>query len=364
MKSLFDKTTLNGVTLHNRCIRSATREGMADEKGHLKETHETIYENLAAGGIGLIIAGMAEVLGPSPHTLGIYDDSFIAEYANLTSAVHKHDTPIVIQLAYLGSQGGPRVAGGRLWGVSAVEHRSTGVTPKEMTRDNIQVLVASFAEAARRAKEAGFDGVQLHAAHGYFLNQSLCTYYNRRIDEYGGTIQNRARVLYEVCTAVRKAVGDEYLLMAKVNGEDLFEGGLTLEESIVVCHGLEERGIDAIEVSGGHGPQKGEEHGIIRTGLKNPKEQSYFADQATKVAEQLDVPVALVGGNREPKLLEDILNTTDIEYVTFCRPLIREPHLMRRWQSGDFTSARCTSCNWCYDNMKRGEDLACKFEKD
>ena len=295
---------------------------------------------------------------------GIYDDSFIEEYAKLAFVAHKHNTPIVMQLAYQGSQGGRKVAGGKLWGMSALRQRTSGARPREVTKDDIAVLVASFAQAARRAKQAGFDGVQLHVAHGYFLNQCLSSYYNRRSDEYGGGIENRARILYEVCSAVREAVGDNYLLMAKVNGEDLFEGGLTLEESIKVCQGLEERGITAIEVSGGQAPQRGEEYGIIRTGLEKPEEQSYFAYQAARIAQEIGVPVAVVGGNREPKRLENILNTTDIEYLSFCRPLIREPSLLHRWGSGDLRKATCNSCNWCLKNAMEGKDLACVFETD
>jgi 2,4-dienoyl-CoA reductase-like NADH-dependent reductase (Old Yellow Enzyme family) len=363
MKSLFDRTRLHMVELKNRGVRSATWEGMADEEGHLRAEHYEIYERLATGGIGLIITGMAGVLGPSPQMFGVYDDSFIEEYAELTSVVHKHRTPIVMQIAYQGSQGGLRIAGGKVWGLSSVGNRISGVTPREMTKDDIGVLVKSFAEAAHRAKKAGFDGVQLHAAHGYFLNQSLSPYYNRRSDEYGGSTENRARLLYEVYEAVREKVGEDYLVMAKVNGEDLFQGGLVLEESIAVCQGLQERGIDAIEVSGGQAPQRGGEHGIIRTGLEKAEAQSYFAHQAASIARQLHVPVMLVGGNRNPKLLEDILNTTGIEYVSFCRPLIREPNLLHRWQSGDLTEATCTSCNRCLRTAVRGKGLACVLEK-
>ena len=359
MKSLFDKTRLNTLSLRNRCVRSATWDGMADEKGHPRRAHERIYEELAAGGIGLIVTGVASVLGPTPGMpgmFGIYDDEFIGEYERITSRVHRHNVPIVMQISYQGSQGSVTTAGRRLWGLSAIENRATGITPKEMTKGDISLLVASYAQAAGRAKEAGFDGVQLHAAHGFFLSQSLSRYYNRRSDEYGGSTRNRARLLYEVCTAVRETVGNEYLLMVKVDGEGLPEGGPVLEESVAICQGLQECGIDAIEVSG--------REGTVRTDLERPEDQSYYAPQATRIAEQLSIPVLLVGGNRDPRLLEEVLNTTPVEHLSFSRPLIREPDLVRRWQSGDLTAATCTSCNWCMENAARGENLACVFEKD
>ena len=364
MKSLFDETKLKNVKLRNRCIRSATWEGMADERGHLTETHDTIYRELATGGIGLIITGMAGVLGPSTQMFGIYDDVFIDEYKTLTSSVHRHEAPIVMQLAYEGSQGGSKISGGKVWGLSAVRQRTTGITPKEMTTGDIKAVIDSFAEAAERAKKAGFDGVQLHAAHGYFLSQCLSPYYNRRTDEYGVTVQGRARILYEVCEQIRERVGEEYLVMAKVNCDDLFEGGLTLEDSIKVCQGLQERGVAAIEVSGGQAPERGAKHAIMRTKLEKPERQSYFCRQAARIAEEIDIPVVLVGGNRDPKLLNKIINTTPIEYISLSRPLIREPNLVHRWQSGNLAPARCISCNWCLENAARGEELACKFEKD
>ena len=365
MKSLFDQTKLNTVQLKNRGLRSATWEGMADEKGHLRAEHYRIHEELAAGGIGLIITGMAGVLGPSPQMFGIYNDSFIGEYEQLViSPAHKHACPVVLQIAYQGSQSGPKIAGGKVWALSAVKHRVSGLTPHEMTKSDIKVLIRAFALAAERAKKAGFDGVQIHAAHGYFLNQSLSPYYNRRTDEYGGNTEKRARILYEVYEAIREVVGKDYLVMAKVNSEDFFEGGLTLRDSITVCQGLQERGIDTLEISGGQKPHRATVDRISRTNLDKPADECYFLPQAAKISAELDIPIILVGGNRDPQRLEETINITDIEYLSFCRPLIREPSLFARWQSGDLTKAECISCNWCLRNAIKGEDLACRFHEE
>lgn len=255
MKKLFDKTKINGMQMKNRFFKSASWEALATEDGHMTEELVKIYEDLAKGGVGTILTGYAYVTKdeqPNPKMMGIYEDSFIEEYRNLTDMVHKYNTNIVMQIVYGGSMTTMEPISKRILGPSAVQNDRTGITPIEMTKEDIKELTKAYSDAAIRVKQAGFDRVELHAAHGYLLSQFLCPYYNIRKDEYGGNIENRARILVEIVTEIKKVVGNDYPVLIKINSEDFMENGLSSEESILVVKMLEEVGLDGVEVSGGN----------------------------------------------------------------------------------------------------------------
>ncbi len=349
MQSLFDTTKINSMSLKNRLVRSATWENMADATGRMTEPLFKLYENLARGGAGMIITGYASPLQeeqPNPGMMGIYDDSFIAEYRPLTEMVYRHDSRIVLQVAYGGSQTNYQPESRKIWGPSAVADLLFRVIPQEMSRNNIRTLTKAVGDAAARAKAAGFDGVQLHGAHGYLFNQFLCPYYNRRTDEYGGPIKNRARIILEAYDEVRNRVGTNFPVLIKLNAEDNIENGATFEDCRYVSHELAARGIDAIELS--VGTMAAGRLGPCRTRIDAPEKEAYNAKYAAQLAEELDIPILLVGGLRSPEVMEHLLETTAIKYFSLARPLLAEPHLVRRWQAGDRRAARCTSCNGCF----------------
>ncbi|MGL5049739.1 MAG: NADH:flavin oxidoreductase, partial [Fusobacteriaceae bacterium] len=207
--------------------------------------------------------------------------------------------------------------------------------------------------AALRVKKSGFDGVEIHSAHGYLLSQFLSPYYNKRCDEYGGSIENRGRIIFEIFNAIREAVGKEFQIWIKLNSADYVkEGGLTEEDSIYVAKKLSELGIDAIEVSGGNGSIKEvvkNNLGAARTKVILSKDnESYFKDYAKKLAEIVETPIILIGGNRHIDVMENILNNSKIEYFSMARPLTCEPNLVNIWMSGDLKRPKCISCNKCY----------------
>jgi 2,4-dienoyl-CoA reductase-like NADH-dependent reductase (Old Yellow Enzyme family) len=255
MKSLFDKTELAGMRLKNRFIRSATYDGFADKNGHMTKKLYKIYENLAKGGVGTIITGMtfvSDLENVYPGQSGIYDDTFIDEYQVLTEMAHQYNVNIIMQLAYIGSQTSVNVNSGKaVWGPSSVADLAYKNTPKEMTREEIVFVQKSFADAAYRAKEAGLDGIQIHAAHGYLLSKFLTPYYNRRTDQYAGNRENRFRMVLETFQAIRDRVGSSYPVFIKINSEDFMKQGMTFSDCKYVCRKLEEMGINAIEISGG-----------------------------------------------------------------------------------------------------------------
>lgn len=346
MASLFEPFAINNkLVVKNRFVRSATWEGMADEDGFFDENLVEIYRALAAGGTGLIITGYAYVLAeekPNPGMMGVYSDACIPGCRHLTETVHAHGARIVLQIVYGGTRTSYRPHDRVIWGPSAVPEVKTGVAATEMQEGDFARLTDAFAQAARRAQEAGFDGVQIHGAHGYLLGQFLTPYHNRRTDRYGGGIENRARLLLEVYDAVRREVGNGFPVLVKINGEDFFPGGLSAEESLYVCRRLDERGIDAIEISGDN-PR--------RPRIDEPEKEAYFAPRAAETARAVKTPVILVGGLRSPATIERLFKTTDISLFSMARPLISEPGLVNRWQSGDLSPARCLSCNRCFQSL-------------
>ena len=355
MKNCFDKTKIKNMNMKNRILRGGTWEELADDKGHMTSKLLNIYKELAEGGVGTIITGYAFVTKdeqPNPGMMGIYDDSFIEEYKEVTDIVHSYEANIIMQIVYGGSQTNMKPPSKLIWGPSAVKNEISGVVSTEMTKEDIKTLVKIYGDAALRVKKAGFDGVEMHAAHGYLLSQFLCPHYNRRTDEYGGSIENRGKIIFEVYEEIRKKVGDDFPIFIKINSKDFIEDGLTSEESIIISKRLSELGIDAIEISGGNESNQSvldNNLGPVRNKVNLGKgRESYFKEHAAKLAEQINVPVILVGGNRHLEVMEEILNNTKIKYFSLARPLISEPGLINRWASGDTKKQKCISCNQCF----------------
>ncbi|MBP1763968.1 MAG: NADH-dependent flavin oxidoreductase, Oye family [Firmicutes bacterium] len=348
MKNLFDATVINNMKLKNRFVRSATWENMADEKGHITERLFNVYRALAEGEVGLIITSYAFVSReeqPNPGMIGACDDSFIEDYRRLTAMVHSYGSSIVLQLAYGGSATTFKPEQRVIWGPSAVPEIGTGVVPKEMSKDDIRKLVTEFADAAYRAKQGGFDGVEIHAAHGYLMSQWLSPLHNKRQDEYGGPIENRARIIMEVYEAIRKRVGRDYAVLIKINSEDFVPGGMEFSDCLYVCTELAKRGIDAIEVSGGIRAAK--ELCNFRPNIDSAEKEAYFKRYAVQVAEKTNVPVILIGGVRTFEVVSAILAETPIEYVAMSRPLLANPYLIKQWKNGDTSPSKCIYCNQC-----------------
>lgn len=361
LKSLFDHTTLGGLPVKNRFVRSATRDGLADGRGRVTQDLIKRYQDLARGGVGTVITGHAYVTEREqswrPGQMGVYDDSLTEGYRSLTTAVKAEACRIILQVSCSGSQTSINATDKLIWGPSPVADRATGIVPTEMRRDDIRFLQGAFAAAARRAQAAGFDGVQLHAAHGYLLSKFLNPFYNQRTDEYGGTPGNRARMLLETYAAMRTAVGEGYPLLIKINCEDFMAGGMTFAECRRLCRQLDVAGVAAIEISGGSWSSPAN-CGPIRTNVG--EHPSYFQEYAAEIARLVKAPVVLVGGNRDFDRMAGLLNSTAMEFLALCRPLICQPDLIGRWRAGDLIQSRCVSCNRCLGLEK----TRCVFNSD
>ncbi len=364
MTRLFESTTVNGMRLQNRMIRSATWEGMCDERGHPTQKLIDCYVALARGGVGLIISGYAFVhpLGKQlPGKLGIDSDELAPDFRRLIEAVHAAGGRLAIQLVHAGGQTNSGRIGRQPQAPSAVAVPQFQETPEALDAAGIREIIQSFAAAAARAKAWGADAVQLHGAHGYLINQFLSPLTNRRMDEWGGGIENRCRFLMEVYRSVRAAVGTDYPVLIKLNARDNVPGSLELEEAVSAARLLSAAGIDMIEVSSGT-PASGMKS-PVRKKILRPAQEAYNREAALAIKAAVKCPVALVGGIRSCEVAERTVTEDGLDYVAFARPLIREPGLPRRWESGDRAPSPCVSCNECFTPGLTEGGIYCVTEK-
>jgi len=364
MKTVFDSTTINGLELSNRLVRSATWEGLSDPDGGVNDRLIDVYRELADGGVGLIITGYIAVRadGRQQSTQLLADrDDFVPGLADLASAVHRHGGKVVAQIVHCGGQADRGATGLDPLAPSAVASPGYPEVPRELSPDDINTFVATFANAARRLKEAGFDGVQLHGAHGYLLAQFLSPTRNQRRDRWGGSLEGRSRFTREVYRAVRAVVGPDWPVMIKLNANDFLEGSTTEDDSTFLAAALAEAGIDAIEVSGGTGGSG--KLGAARSEILSEADEAYFLPQAEAIrAAAPGVPIMLVGGMRSLDRMEAVLETGASDYFSMSRPLIREPALPKRWAEGDRSRAKCVSCSGCFGPAAKGEGIRCVQE--
>ncbi len=364
MKKLFEKTTINGMTLNNRFVRSATWEGMCEKDGRPTAKLTACYRELAAGNIGLIITGYAFVRPDGkqlPGKMGIHTDDFAADMRSVTQAVHDEGGKICIQLVHAGAQTTAETAGRRPLAPSAIKVEQFPEEPEAMSKADIDEIVSAFGDGARRAKAYGFDAIQLHAAHGYLINQFLSPLTNRRTDGYGGSVANRCRFLLEVYQRVRFEVGPDFPVIAKLNGSDNLEGGLDLSDAVYAARLLDKEKIDAIEVSGGTSASG--EMNPVRIKIDRPGREAYNLALGREIKRAVRCPIMVVGGFRSLEVINRAIVGNDVDYISMARPFIREPQLIKRWQQGDRASARCISCNGCFEPGIKEGGIYCVVEE-
>jgi 2,4-dienoyl-CoA reductase-like NADH-dependent reductase (Old Yellow Enzyme family) len=354
---IFSEGQVGNLALSNRLVRSATWDPSI--LGIRKMTDEVLnlYRELAVGGVGLIITGGFPVYASRPpgeeagQVAKTFDDLHVEGIERLADAVHhsRLGCKIVAQLetGYLNA------------GPSTIPSPFSDVESRPLSVAEIHSITDCFVQAIVRMRESGFDGVQLHGAHGGLLSRFLSPYTNRRTDEYGGSTANRVRIVREIVARAREKVGD-WPILIKANGTDYVKGGTDLDTFPALAQELQASGIDAIEISGsmwdclvrpeaelGFRPVPAPES---HTRIGRPEKQSYFLRCAERL--NLQIPVILVGGNRNIERLEEIVRTGKVDFIALCRPLIREPDLPNRWLEGrGGKTTKCISCNSCIYNM-------------
>lgn len=341
MKSLHESTDLGGIEIRNRFVRSGTHEGLSAD-GSITESVIALYKKLAEEEVGLIITSGIEVTEEQVflNSFRINEDLCIEPLKDLTSAVHDAGGKIMSQLLHGGSfifmqpDYEPQAP-------SAVQDRFSKVTPREMTKENIENIIGRFADAAYRSKQAGFDGVQIQGSAGFLINKFFSPYYNQRQDEYGGSIQNRSRIAIEIRGAIAEQCGEDYPVFIKMSIDDLMKEdvkGLEFQEGKEIAKLLAASGYNAIETAGS---LMGE---IMLTAAYNDG-QPFFKEKSMELAKEIEVPLIANGGVRTEQAAQELINGGSIEAVSFSRPFVANVDLVSRFRNGEDT--KCTTCFQC-----------------
>ena len=363
MTRLFESTTIKNMTLANRLIRSATYECLAGDDGSCTPELIDLMARLAGAEVGLIVTGLAYVSPEgivAPKQMGVYSDTLLPGLMKMTEAVHSREGKIVMQIMHGGAEAPSSLTGVEAMGPS--ERRGeTGPACLAMAQEDIDRVVHGFGRAAARAQQAGFDGVQIHAAHGWLLSQFLSPYFNKRADDYGGNVHNRAKILLDVYSSIRNAVGADFPVLIKINSEDFLDNGFAVDDLLTVAGLLEKAGIDVIEMSGGT-RYSGQFFWSRKGRIESQEAEVYYRETAKRYKRQIRVPLAVTGGIRSYEVAEGLVHEGICDYIGLCRPLIREPELCKRWKSGDRRKAACESCNLCRGPLGEGKGLYCVVE--
>jgi 2,4-dienoyl-CoA reductase-like NADH-dependent reductase (Old Yellow Enzyme family) len=358
---LFEITDLGGMRLANRFVRSATFDGLADRAGAVTPAIVDLHARLARGGVGLVVAGYASVREDGrayESQLGVHDDALVPGLTGLTEAVHREGGRIALQIVHCGAHSDPALIGREPAGPSAMQAADKPVC-RAMQHDEIDGVLRAFGDAAARTRKADFDAVQIHAAHGYLLSEFLSPFYNRRTDEYGGSAPKRARIVLDVLRRVREAVGEGYPVIIKMNCTDFLDGGIELDDVLLLARELERNGIDGIEVSGGTIWGSRILGDANRMAYRTVQEEAYYREAAARLKREVSAPVILTGGIRSYDAARRLLEDGVADYIGLCRPLIREPDLVSRWRSGDLAGSACVSDNACFRPIAQGRGPVC-----
>ena len=355
MSKLFKAFEINGLRLKNRFIRSATVDNLG-EKLKVSQKQLDLYRELALGETGLIISSG---LFPSrdgwaaPGQLGIHDDSMIPELAKLVDIVHQNGGKIAAQLMHAGWFGNPGVSGYDVVGPSAMVNPANNLKVRELSSNEVFEHVEDFIQAARRAVEAGFDAVQIHGAHGWFVSMFLSPVTNLRQDDWGGTPEKRANFITRTIRGIRQITGPDFPILIKLGLKDYHPEGKTVNEGIASALACVRAGIDGVEVSEGI---EEEPFHHIRPDAKNP----YYLEECREARKSITKPLILVGGMRELADIRNVVEGGQADAISMCRPFIMDQHLVQKLRLGLVSKSDCISCNQCIQTM-HDRNLHCVF---
>lgn len=334
---LFDAFNFtNGITAKNRFFKSAMEEQLAEQNGVSRKLVK-LYDTWAKGGAGVLVTGNVMV---STSGKGSVDDVVLADDSDLpmltgwATAGTQNDTLLIMQINHAGKQS-PKAVNAQPVAPSAIPLKGMDGfinPPRALNNDEIQTLIKQFATTARIAEQAGFSGVQIHAAHGYLISQFLSPHHNRRDDEYGGSLENRMRFLIEIYQSIRQAVSSKFLVGVKLNSADFQKGGFDESESVQVIARLSELGIDFIEVSGG----TYESPAMLNTKASSQKREAYFLDYAHTARAVSQVPLIITGGFRSEQAMNDALTSGELDFVGVARPFAVMPDLPKQIEQGSY----------------------------
>jgi 2,4-dienoyl-CoA reductase-like NADH-dependent reductase (Old Yellow Enzyme family) len=337
-------TLRSGIILPNRLAKAATSEHLADRRGAPTNQLATAYRALAVSGAGFLISGNVMVDGrrlEAPRNVVIEDGRHLEQLRRWAAVTEGTDAKFVLQLSHPGRQTmrGSALPGRRqdIVGPSAVPLAMTGNrlfrAPRALSDAEIVAIIGRFARAAQIADDAGFHGVQIHAAHGYLISQFLSPLVNQRTDRWGGSLENRMRLLVETVREIRAAASDRFLIAVKLNSADFQRGGFDLDDSLTVARALEREGIDLLEISGGTLESTAMFSGMPQRESTRARE-AYFLEFAQRFGQEVSVPLMLTGGFRTRQGMTDALDSGAVDVVGLARPITHEPDLPRRLLDG------------------------------
>jgi 2,4-dienoyl-CoA reductase-like NADH-dependent reductase (Old Yellow Enzyme family) len=337
-------TLRSGITLPNRLAKAATSEHLADRRGAPTNQLITAYRRLAHSGAGLLISGNVMVDGAAleaPRNVVIEDGRHREQLRRWAAVTEATDVKFILQLSHPGRQTmrGNRLPGRRqdVVGPSAVPLAVGGGglfrAPRALSEAEIKAIIACFARAAQIADNVGFHGVQIHAAHGYLFNQFLSPLVNQRTDRWGGSLENRMRLLLDTVREIRATTSAQFLIAVKLNSADFQRGGFDADDSLTVARALEKEGIDLLEISGGTYESTAMVAGAPQRESTRARE-AYFLEFAERFSQELSVPVMLTGGFRTRQGMKDALDSGAVDIVGLARPITYEPDLPQRLLDG------------------------------
>ena len=341
---LFTPITLpNGTTIKNRFFKSAMSEGMGTKNFQPKKNIATLYKRWAEGGTGLIITGniMVDPKGTAEPGNIVFDKNSNMEILkNWAKQGQQHGAKVMVQLNHPGKQV-PKTIAKETVAPSAVP-LGNGLnklfsTPRALTTSEVEELVQKFVTSAKVAKEVGFSGVQIHAAHGYLISQFLSPHDNRRTDKYGGSLENRMRFLKEIYLGMREELGRDFPIGIKINSTDFKEDGLTEEDSLKTIIELANLGLDFVEISGGT-----YERPAMMGATSKSTNQVFFAEYSKKLKQKIEIPVVVTGGIRSINAMNTLLNDNTTDFIGIARPLTIDPNIPNKIKQGTYTIVETT----------------------
>ena len=341
---LFTPITLpNGTTIKNRFFKSAMSEGMGTRDFQPKKNIATLYKRWAEGGTGLIITGniMVDPKGTAEPGNIVFDKNSNMEILkDWAKQGQQHGAKVMVQLNHPGKQV-PKTIAKETVAPSTIP-LGNGLnklfsTPRALTTSEVEELVQKFVTSAKVAKEAGFSGVQIHAAHGYLISQFLSPHDNRRTDKYGGSLENRMRFLKEIYLGMREELGKDFTIGIKINSTDFKEDGLTEEDSLKTIIELANLGLDFVEISGGT-----YERPAMMGATSKSTNQVFFAEYSKKLKQKIEIPVVVTGGIRSINAMNTLLNDSTTDFIGIARPLTIDPNIPNKIKQGTYTIVETT----------------------
>ena len=360
LNNLFSAFSIKGKAIKNRTVVPAMVANLGDESGNGNVTEKYIayHEARAKGGFGLIISEANLVTSSDKaftRPVGLWSDDQIASHAQLTKQVHKHGALMLAQLLHNGRQTNERAAGGRIYAPSAIKDPLGPDMPVELTIHMIEELVEAFSESALRAQKSGYDGVEVHGAHGYLIAQFMSLHANKRTDKYGGNLMSRLRFPLEIIENIRKKCGEDFIISFRISAEEFVEGGLTIEETKAIAMILENAGIDIINVSAG--TYASSEVIIPTYNIKH----GWNVNSAEEIKKVCSIPVITVGRINDPIIAESIIKSGKADFVAMGRASLADPELPNKAKEGRFEDIRqCIGCTvGCLGRLYKDVPIKC-----